>query len=58
MSESEWFNQRAAAAYLGVHVSYLERRRKLGMSPRYSKIGRIVRYQKAELDRFLASGIN
>lgn len=48
-----WLNQDQAASYIGVHRSYLERRRKLKLDPAFSQIGKIVRYCRQKLDEFL-----
>jgi len=45
---------RAAAQYLGVSKSTLDKRRLAGLPPQYSKIGGSVVYDSADLDRFLA----
>jgi predicted DNA-binding transcriptional regulator AlpA len=49
---------RAAADYLGVGKSTLEKWRVVGGGPRYSKIGpRIVVYDTDDLDEFAARGL-
>jgi len=47
-------NIKQAAAYLGIGHSTLERCRTLGTGPRAIKIGRSVRYTRAELDAWSA----
>ena len=47
----------AAAVYLGVSNRTLEEWRRAGRGPQFIKIGKkIVRYEIAELDKFLAEG--
>jgi len=43
-----------AARVLGLAVATLEKRRVQGKPPRYVKIGRLCRYRKSELERFLS----
>ncbi|MEM8971713.1 MAG: helix-turn-helix domain-containing protein [Pseudomonadota bacterium] len=45
---------RQAASYLGLSVSTLNKWRCYGFGPKYLKLGRAVRYQQQELDRYLA----
>ena len=42
-----------AAAYLNVQSSTLEQWRWNGRGPRFSKLGRAVRYRQSDLDEFL-----
>ena len=42
-----------AAAYLNVQSSTLEQWRWNGRGPRFSKLGRAVRYRQSDLDAFL-----
>lgn len=48
-----WLNVVAAAAYVGVSVSLLNRLRSVGGSAPYAKIGRRVLYRQADLDIWL-----
>jgi excisionase family DNA binding protein len=48
------FNTEEAAAYLRVSRPLLEGMRVAGDGPRYSKIGRLVRYRRAALDEWLS----
>lgn len=43
-----------AAAYLGMSSQNLELLRVNGGGPKYSKLGRLVRYRKVTIDRWLA----
>lgn len=45
----------AAATYLGLGRSTLEKKRLTGDGPPYAKAGRIVVYARADLDAWLAS---
>jgi predicted DNA-binding transcriptional regulator AlpA len=47
--------QTAAAEYLGVLESFLEKRRVYGGGPRFAKIGRGVAYRRADLDAWIES---
>ncbi len=53
MSISNNFRAPAAANYLRISTSTLAKRRVSGTGPRYSKLGRIVIYQGADLDEWL-----
>ncbi len=44
---------RQAAQYLGLSMSTLNKWRCYGTGPKYLKLGRAVRYQQEELDRYL-----
>ena len=44
----------SAALYLGLSVSFLNRRRVIGGGPTYTKLGRRVVYAKSDLDAWLA----
>jgi hypothetical protein len=43
----------AAARQLGVSPSFLAKARMQGLGPRYRKLGRAVRYARADLDHWL-----
>lgn len=47
------FDTQAAAAYLLVSPALLEYYRVRGGGPRYSKLGRLVRYRRAALEEWL-----
>lgn len=47
-------NTRQAAAYLGLAVSTLNKWRCHGGGPEFLKLGRAVRYDREDLDAFLA----
>jgi hypothetical protein len=46
-------NEKAAAAYCGVSVSFLRKRRRLSWAPAYLRIGRRMVYRRADCDAFL-----
>lgn len=50
---TEYLTTQQAAAYLGVSKPRLEIWRCRGGGPRFSKIGRIVRYKRTDLDEFM-----
>ena len=45
-----YITSKSAADYLGISESKLAKLRLTGGGPRYTKMGRTVRYSKAELD--------
>lgn len=49
----ENWNTEQAAEFLGIKGSTLEQWRWNGKSPRFIKIGRCVRYRKADLEAFM-----
>jgi predicted DNA-binding transcriptional regulator AlpA len=55
-----FFNTRQAAAYIGISQSWLRQRRMTGTlrgqrpAPPFVRLGRSVRYSKADLERWLA----
>lgn len=44
-----------AAVYLNTSTSTLAKRRLYGRGPKFSRIGRAVRYSKSDLDEFMAA---
>jgi predicted DNA-binding transcriptional regulator AlpA len=48
------FDEKAAAAYVGLSVKTLQARRCAHKAPPYIKVGRSVRYLKSDLDALLA----
>lgn len=50
-------NTEAAAAYLGLSESTLEKARVYGSGPRFVKLGRAVRYRVSDLDTYLADRV-
>ena len=48
-----YLDTRQAAAYLGIGASTLNRMRVSGEGPRYSKLGRRVVYDAADLDKWV-----
>jgi excisionase family DNA binding protein len=51
--ESQWMTTKEAAAYLGVSTSWLNQRRAAGKYPAWYKVGRLARYKKEDLDRWV-----
>jgi excisionase family DNA binding protein len=51
------FKQKQAADYLGVSERTLEKWRLDGVGPRYTKVGRGVRYPEAGLVEFVEAGL-
>ena len=45
---------REAASYLSISSKQLEHYRRRGGGPRYAKFARMVRYPRAELDRWMS----
>ena len=52
---SEYLSTAEAAEYLRVSRKFLETARCRGDGPRFSKIGRSVRYARSELDAFMSA---
>lgn len=50
----EKFDTKGAASYIGKSASWLNKTRMTGTGPVYLKIGGNVRYDRADLDTFLA----
>lgn len=46
-------NQKQAAAILGISVRTLERYRVAGTGPRFSRLGRLVRYRECDLEEWV-----
>lgn len=51
--EDRLLNPRETAAYLGSSVSALSQYRALGIGPEYFKIGKMVRYRKSDINKWL-----
>jgi excisionase family DNA binding protein len=54
MTEELYLTPREAAAYLKSSTSTLAKRRLRGNKPKFSRIGRAIRYRKLDLDEFMA----
>jgi excisionase family DNA binding protein len=54
---ADMLDRQPAAAYLGLSVPTLDRKRVNGDGPRYLKIGSRVRYRRADLDAWLRERI-
>ena len=52
---SPLLNEKQAASYLTRSVSSLRRDRKRNRGPRFIRIGKSIRYLRAELDKFILS---
>lgn len=50
---AEIFDTDAAAAYIGLARNTLEKMRVFGTGPQYAKLGRAVRYRRADLDQYV-----
>jgi hypothetical protein len=53
--EPAYFKPHQAAAYLNSSTSTLAKRRLYGGGPKFSRIGRAIRYAKSDLDEFMAA---
>lgn len=53
MLTAEIFDTSGAAAYIGLAANTLEKMRTFGTGPRYAKLGRAVRYRRADLDAYV-----
>ena len=53
LSIAETLSITEAAAYIGWPVEIMRRWRALGTGPKFVKAGRLVRYRRAALDRWL-----
>ena len=50
-------NEKATAAYSGLSVALLRKRRLLGLPPEFIRVGRRVLYSRRAIDLFLESNI-
>ncbi|QIG97188.1 helix-turn-helix transcriptional regulator [Bradyrhizobium sp. 6(2017)] len=57
MRIENYLNPKEAAAYLKSSTSTLAKRRLSGSGPRFTRIGRAIRYRKSDLDEFMASSL-
>ena len=57
MQLKQYLNPVGASEYIGVSSSWLAKLRLYGGGPRYSKIGRSIRYSTDELDAWLACNL-
>lgn len=53
--DREWFTRSQAAKYLGVPKRYLDRLAMMGSDLPYYKLGKLARYTKSDLDKWLES---
>ncbi len=53
----EVLNREGAAAYLKLACNTLDKMRVAGRGPKYAKLGRSVRYRRADLDEYLACNL-
>ncbi|MCX7307216.1 MAG: hypothetical protein NTZ72_04390 [Afipia sp.] len=51
---SQYLKPREAAAYISSSTSTLAKRRLYGGGPKFTRIGKAVRYKKSDLDEFMA----
>ena len=54
-SQAEWLTPASAAKYLDSTPKALESWRRHGTGPAFSRVGRIVRYRKADIDQWLTN---
>jgi len=54
---SQWFDTEGAAKFTMFAASTLEKLRVYGGGPRFSKVGRSVRYHSSDLDQWLRSRV-
>ncbi len=54
MTQDIYFTPREAAEYLRTSISTLAKRRLYDDAPKFCRIGRAIRYRKADLDEFMA----
>ena len=52
---ARYLTPKQAAVYLSVKPKQLERLRMTGDGPAFSKVGRLVRYSRADLDAYMAT---
>ena len=57
VTNPDLFDTPAAAAHLQLSRQYLEKLRLTGGGPAYAKLGRVVRYRRADLDNWLAAQV-
>ncbi|RXH05805.1 helix-turn-helix transcriptional regulator [Bradyrhizobium vignae] len=55
MRNENYLNPKEAAAYLKSSTSTLAKRRLSGSGPRFTRIGRAIRYRKSDLDDFMGA---
>jgi excisionase family DNA binding protein len=55
-TNSPWLTTEQAATYLSVSAGTMRNWRMNGQGPRYSVVGRIVRYHRDQLDAYLLAG--
>lgn len=53
MLETKYYSPKDAAAYLGVTYALMQKWRLHRSGPRYHRIGRLVRYNRVDLDSFM-----
>jgi hypothetical protein len=54
-TEPTYLKPREAAFYISSSTSTLAKRRLYGGGPKFSRIGRAIRYAKSDLDAFMAA---
>jgi len=55
VTESGWWNIKQAAAYLGVSTAFIRKSVRLGRIPYARAGGKVLRFRRIELDRWLES---
>ncbi len=51
----EWLDPKEAAAHMGFKSKTLDNWRSEGKGPKYSRVGRSIRYHVSDLDNFMKS---
>jgi excisionase family DNA binding protein len=57
MANDVYLTPQETADYLKTSTSTLAKRRLYNDSPRFTRIGRAIRYRKSDLDAFMASNV-
>ena len=52
-TEKQILSERDVEAEFGLTISYLRRARRHKQGPRFMKIGKLIRYRRDEIDKFL-----
>ncbi len=57
MTDLKTYSTADIASLYGLRESYLRKLRQLRRGPKYSKLGRMVRYRREDVDRWLESAL-
>ena len=58
MAPNEYLNERQTAEYLGVSERTLQRWRRVGTGPRFATLNHLIRYSRAEIDRYVSDNMH